>query len=145
MMEKKISSGKNGEEEVNTLKSEHLNEEIRPIIACIGKLADFYDENGGVVEKIFKRPEDDDTIENVDYYGDHESLNNKNYKNPSQWSYVISPINYKDKISSSYKDCTGVAISGVEKETGKNISFLSHQDPQYFLSEKKIAIDFLPT
>lgn len=137
-MTEKISANVNMEQKrLNTLKSEHLNDGVRPIIACIGTLKDFYDEKGSVVEKIFKGPKDDITLEDVDYYGDRETLNRKNYKKPEELSYVISPVNGKDKISRSYKNCTGVVVSGADKETKENISFLSHQDPDYFLAEEK--------
>ncbi|MCK9351729.1 MAG: hypothetical protein WCT49_05160 [Candidatus Paceibacterota bacterium] len=122
--------------ELNTLKSEHLNEGVRPIIAGVGTLSEFYQEEDSIVRKIFKGPENDTTLDDVNYFDSPENLTNRNYKNPSEDSYVISPVNDKDKISRSYRDCTGIAVSGVDKETGKNISFLSHQDPKYFLSEQ---------
>ena len=135
------SEKKSPADSANVLKSEHLNADVRPIIACVGTWKDFYDEKGSIVEKIFEKPaKNTDIVENVDYYGDYKSPTE--YKTAGGWSYVISPINDKDKMSSAYKDCTGVAISGVDKETGNNISFLSHQDPEYFLAGGKMEDEF---
>lgn len=49
------------------------------------------------------------------------------------WAYIISPIDSKDKFSLKYAECTGVVMVGTDKETGENISFLSHQNPNFFL------------
>jgi len=47
-------------------------------------------------------------------------------------SYVISPVDDTDKYSKSYRNCTGLIVTGKEKGTGKNISFMSHQSPLIF-------------
>ncbi len=44
---------------------------------------------------------------------------------------VISHINIKNKFSKWYYDCTGIVAIGRDKETGENISFLTHQNPMY--------------
>ena len=116
----------------NTLKSEHLNPDVRPIMFCVGTKNDFKDEPG-LVEKIY-RHEDDEAIENVDYAEDKEILTKNGFKNPEEESYVISPISNKDKISSSFKNCTGVVVSGKNKEKDEFLSFLSHEWPEYFLA-----------
>jgi hypothetical protein len=118
----------------NALKSEHLNKDTQPIIACIGTIYDFK-ENSDIIRKIY-RPDDNDTIENVDYFAKHEDLVERDFKNAEDRSYVISPVNGKDKISRTFENCTGAAVSGSDKKTGKNISFLSHQDYRYFLPNK---------
>lgn len=48
--------------------------------------------------------------------------------------YIISPVNYDNKTSFGFKDCTGVAAIGIERDTGKPISILSHQDPEAAVS-----------
>ena len=53
--------------------------------------------------------------------------------NSGKETYVISPCDSQNKYSDSYLNCTGVVVSGVDKETGKNISFMSHQNPEWFL------------
>ena len=141
MFEHFFSSSKQKEPEnvpvgsVNALKSEHLNAGVRPIIAGVGTREDFQDKEQTMAEMFSKN---DDTVDNVNYYGNHKRLTRRNFKNPSDWSYVISPISDKDKMSCGYLNCTGVAVSGADKKTGKNISFLSHQDPKYFLEEENM-------
>lgn len=78
----------------------------------------------------------------VDYYAD-ESYNTKNnITNAGVRTYVISPIDSSDKFSYSYRNCTGVIASGVSKESNRNISLMSHQDPESFLEDKKLLFIF---
>jgi hypothetical protein len=56
------------------------------------------------------------------------------------WAYMMSPIDSAIKFSTRYVDCTGVAVVGTDKETGKNISFLTHQNPAYFTYD---SVNFL--
>jgi len=39
----------------------------------------------------------------------------------------------KTSFSESFKNCTGLIVAGIDKETGESVSFLSHEDPDYFL------------
>ncbi|MFH1608766.1 MAG: hypothetical protein ABH951_01965, partial [Patescibacteria group bacterium] len=41
-----------------------------------------------------------------------------------------------------YYDCTGVVAIGVDKETGENVSFLSHQNPAFFVENKNERKNF---
>ncbi len=43
--------------------------------------------------------------------------------------YSISPIDSRDKYSLSYRNCTGMVFSGIDKNTGEKISFITHQNP----------------
>ncbi len=52
-------------------------------------------------------------------------------------SFIISPISSANKLSKEYVNCTGLIVVGKDKETGKNISFLTHQNPRYFLGAAK--------
>lgn len=70
-----------------------------------------------------------------------EELENKTSLNPDN-IYEVSQdvlgdenISSKDKISFNYKPCTGVAMVGIDKETGEKISFLSHHNPISIISE----------
>ena len=51
-------------------------------------------------------------------------------------NYTISLVDTSYKFSSKYFSCTGIVVSAKDKETGENISFMSHQDPKYFLNHK---------
>lgn len=113
----------NPSEYKNPLKSEHLKEGMNPIIACVGTYDDFN------VDETPKNTHD------VDFYGGEKYWGDKNFKNFGQGSHVISTVDNANKLSRSYKNCTGVIVAGQDKETGENISFLSHQFP----------FDLLPT
>jgi hypothetical protein len=52
-------------------------------------------------------------------------------------TYVISRPNENDKFSRRYHNCSGVAAIGVDKRTGKNISILSHGDPELVPGDPK--------
>lgn len=51
-------------------------------------------------------------------------------------SCTISKTNNSDKWSREYRNCTAIVAIGKSRETGENISFLTHQDPHFFLSRK---------
>ena len=46
-------------------------------------------------------------------------------------NYVISGVDEKSKRSDSYRNCTCVIVVGEDAETGKQISFITHQNPSY--------------
>ena len=113
----------------------HLKKGVAPIMACIG-MPEQFKENPGEEQKIFDAEEQESpSLHNVDYYGNPTDLKKQKFKNAGDYSYVISTIDTADKVSRTYRNCTGLVVSGQDKETGENISFLSHQDPQYFLEE----------
>lgn len=47
-------------------------------------------------------------------------------------TYVISPITEQSLFSDKYLNCTGMVGIGRDKVSGKEIAFISHQDPDYF-------------
>ncbi len=105
----------------------HLKEGILPIMACIGDM---------------EEPEQTRDIREgktmtVGFGYDKELLGQLDIKNGGEDTYVISPIDGRSKHSSAYYNCTGLVVSGMEKETHKEISFLSHQNPVKFLAEAK--------
>jgi len=73
----------------------------------------------------------------IDYYASRNYFQKNNMVNRGGNTYVISDINEQDKFSEEYCDCTGVIAVGTDKTTGKQISFMSHQDPSEFLYDKK--------
>lgn len=73
----------------------------------------------------------------VDYYAEEKIYQENNMKNAGRKTYAISACDEKDKWSTRYYNCTGVIMIGEEKETGKQVSFMSHQDPDRFLGSKK--------
>ena len=125
-------------------KPEHLKEEIAPIIACVGTPEDFkYD--GKINWLLSGKPIT--YAHNVDYFGKVEDLEKSGIKNDksSYGGYVISPVDGLDKYSKKYHDCTGLIMTGKEKTTGKVLSFVSHQNPEIFLTmgRKKFTEDLM--
>ncbi|MBI3633411.1 MAG: hypothetical protein HY226_03915 [Candidatus Vogelbacteria bacterium] len=127
------------ESKVNTLS--HLKPGVRPIMACVGERSHFKRGDyvgGGERMEIFQNYDlaanaaKNNT--NVDYYGNPDELERNGFKNRGKGSFTISPVNNLDKFSGSYRNCTGVIVAGIDRKTGENISLLSHQDPEYFLT-----------
>lgn len=50
-------------------------------------------------------------------------------------TYVISPVSEKNLFSDKYLNCTGTVGIGRDKVSGKEIAFISHQDPDFFLKK----------
>jgi hypothetical protein len=88
-----------------------------------------------VIEKLMRKGKRD---QNLFYYDSKKKRDSNIFrivlKNDSHCT-VISNINTQNKYSNRYYNCTGIVVIGKDKETGENISFLTHQDPLYFLVE----------
>lgn len=52
-------------------------------------------------------------------------------------TYVFSQTNKQDKYSDNYLDCTGLLIAGKRKKDKEKISFITHQDPKFFIENKE--------
>lgn len=118
------------------LKNEHLKEGIKHIIGGI------YDKNNIDEETQYFLNNFKKDAEFVNFnFKDKDIKENKMY-NSGDLTYVISLCDEKNKYSLSYLDCTGVVAVGIDKETGKNISFLSHQNPDFFINNKEIRLNF---
>lgn len=48
-------------------------------------------------------------------------------------TYVISPVTERNLFSDKYLNCTGAVGIGRHRVSGREIAFISHQDPEYFL------------
>ncbi len=114
--------------------SEHLKEGVKPIVTCLGTPKDYEDAPG------YKFPDGQGsaTATNVDtiYNPNSPEKVNLNVLNAGQETYAISMIDSLDKYSKGFICCTGLVVVGKDKVTGKNISFLTHQNPKHFLYEK---------
>lgn len=47
--------------------------------------------------------------------------------------FAISAVDSTSKYSKNFSNCLGLVYSGIDKESKLPISFLSHQNPEYFL------------
>ena len=113
-----------------TSKPEYIAEGFRPIMACVGSAEHYGDE----IEKL----KDIEThSHDVDYYSDEKTLKETGYKNAGHQSYVISPIDERPKFTKKLANCTTLIAVGRENGTEKELSFLTHQDPDKFLWFKK--------
>jgi hypothetical protein len=126
----------------NPLKSEHLHEGIKSIIACIDVSDDPHDEKkfGKFEELVFS--DNVHNIENVNYSAKPEMLKETNFKNAGEQTYIISTIDDANKFSKTLRNCTGIVVAGQDKETGKDISFMSHEDPETFVQSENGSESF---
>ena len=111
----------------------HLREDIIPIRLQIVD-SDVGDEE---LDSIYEKLEEDEgkgVVNSVDLDGgDLGVLENNGFKHSGPDSYLISPISERDWTSDHYFNCTGVVAIGRDKDTGREVSFLTHQDPKYFV------------
>jgi hypothetical protein len=119
-------------------KNKHLIEGVKPIIACVGSFEDFgikdpYPKNAPEYEIDLKLK----NAQFIDIDSSKDKLAQDKFLNAGEKTYVISEINDADKFSKKFHRCTGLIVSGIDKTTGKNISFVSHQDPFKFLLDDK--------
>ena len=119
----KKKPGEQKEKEVNPLHSEHLAVGVRPIMASIVDSCRRDNQSTDAMLNIMGQGE------NIDYFWLPESSRNTMIS-PDKKTYIISGCDDKDKFSQNYVDCTGVVLVGTHRDTKKQISFLSHQDPK---------------
>ncbi len=98
----------------------------------------------GHKDGVFKQPEQINDLDNpiskiqeeglfVDWFANDEIIKDRQLLSMGERTYVISPINEVSKSSASYRNCMGIIAVGKDKETEKNISFLTHQNPGYMM------------
>jgi hypothetical protein len=108
-----------------------LREDIRPITRQIVDSAVGDEELDSILERL---EEDEEVISWVDLNGgDLDELQANGFKHAGLDSYLISPISERDWMSDHYFNCTAVVAIGRDIDTDQEISFLSHQDPNYFV------------
>jgi len=118
------------------LKDKHLNQEYKPIIVGL------YDRNNLDKDTQYFLGDFKNTAEFVNFSCKPEDLKKNEMYGAGCDTYVMSSANENNKYSFAYFHCTGVIGVGVDKETGNNISFLSHQNPDSFLADKKVMESF---
>lgn len=118
----------------DTLKSEHLKDKSDAIMFCVVTPDQFRKS----AKSEAKSPHDKlKPVWNVDWLGNTYELEDMGFATGGNKTFVISPIDGKDKYSNYLFACPGVIVSGRDKTTGRNISFLCHTDPFFFLRTKK--------
>lgn len=104
---------------------EHL-EGVKPIVASL--------ETVEVLEGGRFRDVDSEMIS---LYEKPDSAKEKGYIKNGDEGYIMSAISGSEKMSFNYAECTGVAVVGIDINTGENISFLTHQNPTHFLNKER--------
>jgi len=110
---------------------EHLNEDIEPITANIKLLKDTQVESSEDVD--FSTKTFEDSADDIEY-------------DPGT-DYVISLISERRKFTSGLANCTSLIVTGIEKATGNNVSFLTHQNDlsthktERFTDDLKVKLD----
>jgi len=115
--------------------SAHLEKGIKPIIVCIGTPEDFETKKDSPKKTIHILGLDN--VQNIDWVSGSYEFQIEKPLTAGPKTYIISPIDDFNKYSKSFTRCVGLVITGVDKETGKNISFLLHSDPVSFLFSEK--------
>ncbi|MFA5987214.1 MAG: hypothetical protein WC797_01000 [Candidatus Paceibacterota bacterium] len=124
---------------------EHLKEGVKPLVTCVGTIEEFID--NPEIQLLYKTvlPLVGDNLDNVNYFGEVKELESHGFKTPSvDRSYAISPVDSKNKVSKGLVNCTGVVAIGLDSTTGETISFMSHENPRYFLDGNRAQVmDFI--
>ncbi len=117
----------------NKIENKKIEQKIKTgkIMACIGT------DNDHKIMKDINKILSNESYVDVDYFANEYELKNKKLKNAGPNTYVISEINNLNKKSDRYNNCTGIIVSGTDKISHENISFMTHQDPWQFLRGEK--------
>jgi hypothetical protein len=105
----------------------HLEKGVKPIMVCVGTPNEF---GTDFVKDFDKKTKDNPpTALNVNYLEAHENIERQKFLTNGDQAYVISTVDGLDKGSVGFMNCTGLVVCGVDKITGENVSFLTHQNP----------------
>lgn len=105
------------------VRREYLREDIQPIQTCIGTAEDWPEEEMARLE------EKKSQAMEVKWSRNPVALDKEGFKHDGHLTYVLSPVNEKDKTSEDFGPCIGIVVVGVDKETKKNISSMFHAQP----------------
>ena len=114
----------------DTVKSEHLAEGVRPIMACVGNEMEHMHQMSDI-NRIA------DSGLNVKFYYKHEASEKKGFRSSGIEAYVISPIDERPKFTKNLQNCTSIIAVGRESGSETEISFLTHQDSKEITGKAK--------
>lgn len=125
--------------QINQDNFKYLKEGIPHIIVCVEtyKEKDIYKIKE--LEHIKKLKENSQYIK---YRGSFEYNKKNNIISNKEGEYSISEINESDKYTDKSLNCTIFVVAGLDKETGENISFLTHQESGENISNKEFLESF---
>jgi len=99
-----------------------------PIVACVGSEESF---DTGDRERLASLG-----AEIVDYYASAELVRSREQRSGGANTYVISSISDTNKKSEEFRDCSSLVLIGKERDSGNNISILTHQDPSFLFGRR---------
>ncbi len=105
---------------------EHLEKEQDAIIACLNCL----DEEKKILQQFEKKQ-----ALFLDYELSQEEMKLRNILGKEKY-FLISPVDQSDKYSRDFNVCYGLVVVGREKDSNKNISFMTHQVPSSLYDEE---------
>lgn len=98
---------------IENLKPEHLESGFEPIMICVDDVGHY----------------DKSLMENAEYVDYFKNKTDKgNSLQHRDRAYIISDISPGNKYTNELYSCTSIIAVGSDKQTGENISFMSHQD-----------------
>lgn len=109
----------------DTLTSEHLEKDSPPIMVQIIDSQQTLDTITEEAIRTIKKSGEDVNWEK--FWNQVVIEDDQERRYALENAYLISSISAQNKYSEKYIDCTGVLAVGKSKESGENISFLSHQ------------------
>src|SRR5258708_2995003 len=110
----------------------HLKKSVGPITACV-----LGEKNDGFDDKQTKKMQDLIYEIKNDFYKKENASRAENVEYFDSGGYIISKISNLPKFSESFWGCVGLVVSGKSRESGKNISFISHQPPVKVLNQEE--------
>lgn len=117
-------------ESANT--TQHLEQGVKPITICMTNQETHFDNRSNIESEhdvyLADLITESETVNFKDPFADGE-----NNLSAGPYTYVISELSETPKKSLGYLNCTGVVATGISKESGNNISFISHQEPSRIL------------
>jgi len=127
----------NPKRQINALKGEHLKSSELAIVECLHNREDMDEKS----EKYFR--EFEKNAEFIDFKSRTEKFQSEITGDTKEvGTYTISSVSNTDKYSKDFLDCTGVLFVGTGAEFGKNISFMSHQNPDALFHNTEVREKF---
>ena len=119
------------QQEDHSSKLKHLEKGIPHIIVCLEDYANPREAKSlKHVQALKNGSQNIKYLSNKEYYREH------NISSDPEGTYAISEVSSENKFSENFLNCTGLVIVGIDKETGDNISIVTHQQSDTTISSE---------
>lgn len=108
--------------------SRHLNEGVSPIMACVWPFENLeveHPKHSGKLNNNFSLS----NLKDLDWRNGTYGCKREDCITAGSGTFVMSAVDDSNKFSQGFHACTGLIVTGIDKKTGKNISFMTHQPP----------------